>query len=156
MNTFPRIGCRLFIAVSLIVLVACSSNPVKTSAPGNPGQLVAQWAAKQIGKPYRYGGNSPQGFDCSGLVQYSYAKAGIRVPRTTREQLHLAKRIKLSGLQAGDVIFFRLDRRKVAHVGIYLGNQRMVHAPSSGQRVSYARLDRGYWRQHITAIGRLY
>jgi cell wall-associated NlpC family hydrolase len=113
-----------------------------------------QQAARMLGKPYRYGGSSPRGFDCSGLVYYSYRKAGIVIPRTTHEQYRQAGRIPVSGIRPGDLLFFRIDSRKISHVAIYAGQGRILHAPSSGKQVRYDRLDAAYWRRHLAAAGR--
>ena len=107
-----------------------------------------------IGKRYRYGGASPSGFDCSGLVYYSFREAGIHVPRTTTQQYHQSKRIKLSQLQPGDLIFFKISREKLSHVGIYAGEGRFIHAPSGGKRVAYASLDNEYWETRVIGAGR--
>lgn len=108
-----------------------------------------------VGTPYRYGGAGPRGFDCSGLVYYSYRKAGIAVPRTTGEQYRQSRRVKLSRLQPGDLIFFRISRDKLSHVGIYAGSGRFIHAPSGGKRVAYASLDNPYWEARVIGAGRL-
>lgn len=158
----------LLLAAAL--LSACGSAPVRApqaetgsrTAPappshGGPGAHAVQVAYSQLGAPYRYGGASPTGFDCSGLVQYAYDAAGIRVPRTTGQQLQHARPVALSNLRPGDLVFFRFARGdKTSHVGIYAGDGRFIHAPSSGKRVSYARLDNPYWRRHIVAAGRVH
>lgn len=108
-----------------------------------------------LGAPYRYGGSGPRGFDCSGLVYYSYRKAGIAVPRTTGAQYRQSQRVKLSALQPGDLIFFRISRERFSHVGIYAGDGRFIHAPSSGKRVSYALLTDPYWKARVVGAGRV-
>ena len=107
------------------------------------------------GKPYRYGGASPSGFDCSGLVLYSYRQAGVTVPRETDEQRRASRPVRVSSLRRGDLIFFDQDGRKNSHVGIYLGDGFFVHAPSSGKRVRSDRLDSPYWRRHLSETRRL-
>lgn len=91
-------------------------------------------ATSMIGQPYRYGGAAPGGFDCSGLVSYAAASAGIRVPRTAAEQMETSQRVARAELQAGDLIFMHLSGKEL-HVGIALDPQLFVHAPSSGGRV---------------------
>jgi len=115
---------------------------------------VVGTARQMLGAPYRYGGSSPSGFDCSGLVSYVYRSAGVRVPRTSSEQFRQSARVSLQQLQPGDLLFFRLSPPKVSHVAIYDGAGRFIHAPSSGKRVSYASLDNPYWQQHLVAAGR--
>lgn len=103
-------------------------------------------AVRQIGVPYRYGGSTTKGFDCSGLVQYAWAKAGKRIPRTTSQQWRQMTPVAAQDLRIGDVLFFRIDGR-VSHVGMYLGDRRFVHAPSSGREVTVEHLDTGFYRQ---------
>ena len=92
-------------------------------------------ATSMIGQPYRYGGAAPgSGFDCSGLVSYAAASAGIRVPRTAAEQMGTGQPVARADLQAGDLIFMHLSGKEL-HVGIALDRQLFVHAPSSRGRV---------------------
>ena len=120
---------------------------------GNVGERAAAVAMHQLGVPYRYGGSDPSGFDCSGLVQYSYALAGKRVPRTTRQLWSSTDSVRPQDLQVGDLLFFQFDGR-MSHVGLYLGGRRFVHAPSSGQRVSVASLDAPYYEAALLRAGR--
>lgn len=112
-------------------------------------------AIAQIGRPYRYGGASPaEGFDCSGLVEYVFERAGLRVPRDTRGQIEAVRPVSRSELQAGDLVFFRIGRKKL-HVGIVVDGGRMVHAPSAGGRVELVSLDAPYWARHFSRGGTL-
>lgn len=120
------------------------------------GARAADVAAQLIGKPYRYGGNTPAGFDCSGLVQYSYRRAGIEVPRSTGEQLKEARSIARDELRKGDLLFFDQEGKRSSHVAIYLGNDTFIHAPSSGKRVRRDRLGDPYWRKHFFGARRIY
>lgn len=139
---------------------AVSSSPqLPGAAPmvlhGNPIlERVATRAQQMIGVPYQYGGHSPRGFDCSGLVFYAYREAGLVVPRTSREQLRASRPLDLAEALPGDLLFFN-TREKASHVGIYLGAQRFVHAPSTGKAVEIQRLDHDYYRRHLIRIGRL-
>jgi cell wall-associated NlpC family hydrolase len=113
-------------------------------------------ATHQIGVRYRAGGISPRtGFDCSGLVYYAHAQVGIEVPRTTGELLRASRTVHRAQLRPGDLVFFRVDHPKVSHVGIYLGDNRFVHAPSTGKRVSVARLNDPYWDRRFVQGGRI-
>jgi len=117
-------------------------------------QQVAANAQRMIGTPYKYGGSSPGGFDCSGLVQYSYSQVGVSVPRTSREQFKATNPVELKDARPGDLLFFRYNR-SISHVGIYLGDLRFVHAPSSGKQVSVASLETPHYREHFVRAGRL-
>lgn len=115
---------------------------------------VIATARSVLGAPYRYGGASTKGFDCSGLVSYAYRSVGIAVPRSSSEQFRQSIRVPLQNLQPGDLLFFRLNPPKISHVAIYDRDGRFIHAPSSGKQVSYASLDNPYWRKHLVAAGR--
>jgi cell wall-associated NlpC family hydrolase len=157
---------RLTWLVTLAFLAACASSPKAEdsgSASRNErlaradhyaGSRAALHAQDMVGKPYRYGGNSPNGFDCSGLVQYSYSRVGINIPRTTRSQLNAGTTVSRTSLRAGDLVFFDQEGRKFSHVGIYIGDGRFVHAPSSGKRVRINNLNERYWKKHFTAARR--
>jgi cell wall-associated NlpC family hydrolase len=155
-----------FLALTITVLglaSACSSNPVSTEGSaaasgkvavrGDVGEKAAAVAVDQVGVPYRYGGSNPSGFDCSGLVQYSYSRAGMQLPRTTGQLWTSTRSVGRHELRTGDLLFFRIDG-KMSHVGLYLGGQRFVHAPSSGRKVSVASLDSPYYNAAFTRAGR--
>jgi cell wall-associated NlpC family hydrolase len=108
-----------------------------------------------VGKPYRYGGSSPAGFDCSGLVMYSYSRAGLALPHNTDKQRLAARPIKVAELRRGDLLFFQQEGKKYGHVGIYVGGGNFVHAPSSGKSVRSDRLDSPYWSKHLSEARRL-
>ncbi len=143
----------------LAVLTACGSNAsfqAESSNPNpGPGHQAATIALEQVGVPYRYGGASPTGFDCSGLVQYAYSRAGLSVPRTTGQLWSAAKPVAQHELTAGDLLFFSIEG-KMSHVGMYLGERRFVHAPQSGRSVSVASLDAPFYRSALIRAGRLY
>ena len=105
---------------------------------------------------YVYGGASPTtSFDCSGLTQWTYGKAGINLPRTAQQQYDVTQHIPLSEAQAGDLVFFYSTYNAgsyITHVGIYLGNNRMFHA---GDPIGYADLTSPYWQQHLVGAGRI-
>lgn len=108
-----------------------------------------------VGTRYRYGGADPrEGFDCSGLVYYTYTSNGQAVPRTSQDQFNAASKISLAEAAEGDLVFFQ-DQEKLSHVGIYLGDGRFVHAPSSGGVVSVANIDAPYYQRHLVGVGRL-
>lgn len=131
---------------------ARAAQPV--AAPKGVGDRVVQTAATLVGAPYRYGGASPQGFDCSGLVHFSYRRAGVRVPRTTRDLYRRAQPIAMASLKPGDLLFFYFDN-KIGHVAIYSGDNQFIHAPSSGKYVARGSLDDQFWRERLVSAGRL-
>lgn len=130
-----------------------SGRPAPARTVSGPRRLVLETAARQLGTPYRYGGTDPRGFDCSGLVRYSHGSAGVQVPRTAQAQWRAARKLPLSRIRPGDLLFFRLEGTKTSHVGIYAGNGQFIHAPSSGKRVSRASLENPYWRRHLIGAG---
>ncbi len=108
---------------------------------------LVRTANRYRGAPYRYGGNTPRGFDCSGFVGYVYERNGISLPRTAGEQYHEGRRIPQERLRPGDLVFFQTSRERISHVGIYTGNDRFIHAPRQGKRVGYASLSNPYWHR---------
>jgi cell wall-associated NlpC family hydrolase len=110
--------------------------PTEATAEQKPSQtqIMIDSATSMIGQPYRFGGGAPGGFDCSGLVVYAAASAGILMPRTAAEQLEFGVKVKRAELQAGDLVFMHLSGKEL-HVAIALDRQLFVHAPSSGGRV---------------------
>jgi cell wall-associated NlpC family hydrolase len=135
-------------------LTGCATTPPQSSAPRAAHSPVLDIAVSQLGVPYRYGGATPRGFDCSGLVYYAYRRLGLRVPRSTMAQYRHAQPVALQELHPGDLVFFRRAYRSVSHVGIYAGNGRFIHAPSKGRVVSYDSLDDPYWKKRLVAAGR--
>ncbi|MBI3771746.1 MAG: C40 family peptidase [Gammaproteobacteria bacterium] len=104
--------------------------------------------------PYRRGGNTPKGFDCSGLVYYVYRQLGVQVGRSAQEQFRQAQPVTADNLRPGDLVFYRLRTKAVSHVGIYAGEGRFIHAPSHGKRVSYALMAEPYWQKRFAGAGR--
>jgi cell wall-associated NlpC family hydrolase len=100
------------------------------------GQRAVRIAAAELGVPYRYGGSSPSGFDCSGLVAYVYARLGIQLPHNAAAQYGYGRPVDRRDLRPGDLVFFH----GLGHVGLYIGRGRMIHAPQTGERVSIQRL----------------
>ncbi len=117
---------------------------------------VVRPAESMIGVPYRYGGGSPDGFDCSGLVRYSYRRGGFpELPRNSRAQYASTQRIPLDELEPGDLLFFTFRGRNVSHVGIYVGDGAFVHAAKTTRRVERVRFDHPYWSRHLQLAGRV-
>jgi len=142
--------------MAALTLAGCASSPPvsRVEAGAAAAEVAANHAAKMVGRPYRYGGSTPSGFDCSGLVQFSYRQAGVKLPRSTEDQLRASSPMPVSKLRRGDLIFFDQDGKRKSHVGIYLGEGRFVHAPSSGKQVRTDRLDSPYWKSHLSEARR--
>ncbi|MGQ4880557.1 C40 family peptidase [Billgrantia sp. LNSP4103-1] len=139
--------------LALVLLAGCASRELATHDPRHGEEalsmertLILATAKSALGTPYRLGGNTPQGLDCSGLVEMAYRSAGIQVPRTADEQYRSLPAVKQA--QPGDLLFFG-DRRKATHVGIYRGNGQMIHAPGRGRKVTSVPLDVDYWQDRF-------
>ena len=126
--------------------------------PGSALNRVLTVARAQIGVPYVWGGSTPAGFDCSGLVQWVYAQAGISLPRTAQEQYDATDRLSAAELVPGSLLFFRStypSPDEITHVGIYLGNGLMLNAPVEGDVVREMPLSSPYWAAHYAGAGRV-
>ncbi len=110
---------------------------------------IVETAKKYIGTMYRYGGRGEAGFDCSGFVQFVYKQNGIILPRTAAGQFNQGTRIDLASASPGDLVFFKIDGRRISHVGIFLNGLEFIHSPSTGKRVAVARIDADYWRKRF-------
>lgn len=166
------------VVLSATLCGACAWQPPPQEPPPPPRPSAANWpaqpdrryepasearplavraanvAVRQVGAPYRYGGTTPSGFDCSGLVQYAYRQVGVRVPRTTAQLWRHASPVNDDRMRPGDLLFFDIGG-KPSHVGIYLGDGRFVHAPSTGRRVTTESLSSEYYRRRLLRAGRL-
>lgn len=177
--TYPQMAKSRYrlAAYSLAVLfltVGCASTPagprgpyqhpyqrdfrpvVAHERPASPTpSRAAEIAQQMIGTPYRYGGESPrEGFDCSGLVQYSFSRAGLNVPRNTSELTQMTVPVEAGDIRQGDLLFFRQSARGGSHVAIALGGTSFVHAPSSGKSVRTDRLSDPYWQRSFSGARR--
>ncbi|MBJ9977331.1 C40 family peptidase [Pseudomonas sp. S75] len=130
---------------------------VAAAAPKQSSQVLSR-AVNALGTPYRWGGTTPgKGLDCSGLVKYAFNDvANLDLPRssTAMAQGHGVK-VERKDLKPGDLIFFNIKSRQVNHVAIYLGNERFIHAPRTGKRVTIDSLDKPYWQQHYVVAKRV-
>ncbi|WP_232012440.1 C40 family peptidase [Propionibacterium australiense] len=134
-------------AAALAEQEAATSNTATTTAGGGStasapsvtassasAQAAVDFALAQLGKPYVYGASGPSGYDCSGLMMAAYASAGVSIPRTSQAQMAGLTSVSLSNLQPGDLVFFYGG----SHVGMYIGNGQVVHAPTEGDVVKIA------------------
>jgi cell wall-associated NlpC family hydrolase len=155
--SYKKITRAALLAAAALALAACAAGPRQPEprGPTRPSTIIVSpspagttdgrmlmidSATAMLGQPYHWGGAAPGGFDCSGLVFYAAAGAGIRVPRTAAEQYDFGQPIRRSDLRAGDLIFMHLAHKEL-HVAIALDSQRFIHAPSSGGFVRIDSLD---------------
>lgn len=126
--------------------------------PGAAPSLAASVMEEALGLqgvPYRDGGTDPAGFDCSGFVQYVFGRAGVRLPRSTREILDAGERIDPAEASPGDLVFFSTTGRGPTHVGILVEPDLFVHAPSEGSVVRVDRLSQSYWSHRFIGARRV-
>lgn len=118
---------------------------------------ITSYALSLIGVNYKFGGNTPeQGLDCSGLIRYVFQQAtGIALPRTAREQARVGETVAIDKLQPGDLVFFNTRRFQFSHVGLYLGDNRFIHAPSRGGAVEVVSLEQKYWQKAFNGARRI-
>ncbi|WP_079202336.1 C40 family peptidase [Pseudomonas sp. CC6-YY-74] len=150
---------RVALLLLAALLTACAGRPpapqpivhVPVASIDSGAEEVLFRALGLVGTPYRYGGNTPAGgFDCSGLIGYVYRDAaGVSLPRSTRELISMrAPAVGRNALKSGDLVFFATSGgRQVSHAGIYVGDGRFVHAPSSGGTVRLDSLSNSYWQR---------
>jgi len=158
------------IACALSVHCAFAHEPPSAAVPsqaestadalppnGDGAQTVIERALELIGVRYRRGGNTPQtGFDCSGLVNHVFREAyGMILPRSSRAISNTGLSVEKDELKAGDLVLFHNLRHAVSHIGIYLGDNRFVHSPRPGQKVSIADMRERYWAKRYFGARRI-
>ena len=131
-----------------------AAEPPTVAAEPAPGALtdLIQTAMDFLGVPYRNGGSDPSGFDCSGLVQWVFARHGTMLPREAKDQYRVGRDVDLRDVQPGDLIFFETVSRGASHVGIVIGEGRFIHAPNSSGVVRVEPYTANYWiRRYVGA-----
>ena len=123
---------------------------------GKAGDVVVG-ALNMIGVRYRWGGNTPDsGLDCSGFVRYVFQDTlGMALPRRAEEMSRVGEKVRVSDLKPGDLVFFNTMRRTFSHVGIYIGDNKFVHSPSTGSTIRVDDMDDGYWEKRFTGARRI-
>ena len=148
----------------MLLLAACGSTPRQSGGTASPrhaplstvqAEDIAIHALGLVGTPYRYGGNTPEGgFDCSGLIGYVYkSRAGLTAPRTVAQLAGFGETVERDELRTGDLVLFGGASRP-SHAGIYVGEGRFVHAPSTGGTVRLDRLASAYWARQSVSVRR--
>lgn len=128
----------------------------EVAGPAGSGSAVARSALSQVGKPYRYGGSTPRGFDCSGLIWWAYRQHGVTVPRVTTDQARAGKAVKANAMRPGDVLVFKSrSSARGLHTALYAGNGTFVHSPSSGSRVRTDKIANSYWSKRLIRVRRI-
>ena len=124
-------------------------------APTPDGYTLSGTALALRGAPYRNGGATPDGFDCSGFVQYVFGRHGVAMPRETREQFRVGRSIRRNDLAPGDLVFFSTVAPGASHVGIMIGGDQFVHAPSEKGVVRVESLSQQYWATRFIGAKRV-
>ncbi len=149
----------LLLSVLLLGACATTSEHVASHQVNNTSKTrqLTSYARSFIGTPYKYGGYSPKtGFDCSGFVDYVFRHAAhISLPHNAQKISRYGLPVKSLQLRAGDMVFYDTDRHAFSHVGIYMGNGRFIHAPSSGGRVRMENMREAYWKEHYSGARRI-
>jgi len=140
----------LAFVATVIVFSSCSTlgkSPLGVLVSGSTRYSVIRTAEKYIGVRYKFGGDTPRGFDCSGYTKYIYKVNGIDLPHSARKQFFCGRRVGIKNARPGDLVFFKIHGRNITHVGVYAGNYKFLHAPRRGKRVSYEDIRTSYWRK---------
>ncbi|MEK4875896.1 MULTISPECIES: C40 family peptidase [Bacillus] len=139
------------VALALMLSVGSLFSVKEADAAYSPTAVVSI-AKKYIGVPYKYGGTTPSGFDCSGFIYYTHKRVGKILPRTVAQLYKKGKFVSKSSLRPGDLIFFSTYKKGPSHVALYLGKQQFIHSASKGVRID--RLSNPYWKKAYIAAKR--
>ncbi|PLS17112.1 peptidase P60 [Bacillus sp. M6-12] len=147
---------KKIIAALSVASILATVAPTMSEAAASPQTKAIAAAKTQMGVPYKWGGMSRKGYDCSGLIKYSYAKAGKTLPRTTVEMYKKGSRVSsIKSLKPGDLMFFAPNKAsRVTHASIYIGSGKMIHS-SSSKGVSIASTSNTYWKPKFVGAKRL-
>ena len=141
---------------SAVADTGSSARSFLSGMAGKAGDVVVG-ALNMIGVRYRWGGDTPDsGLDCSGFVRYVFQDTlGMALPRRAEEMSRVGEKVSMSNLKPGDLVFFNTMRRTFSHVGIYIGDNKFVHSPSTGSTIRVDDLDDGYWEKRFTGARRV-
>ncbi len=172
-HKMPLFGAAVALCSALLFTAPCragDSSPVAATPTAAASEVTeaasGAWQAAQeltaraldlLGIRYKFGGATPKsGLDCSGLVQFVFQEVtGVTLPRSARELARIGDKVPLAELKPGDLVFFNTRRFAYSHVGIYLGDNRFIHAPKRGRDVEVAMIDAAYWAKHFDGARRL-
>ena len=154
---------KFLLALMMLLCSACSTTQVPAPAASTESTSsdamndLAIYAMSLADTPYRYGGNSPaSGFDCSGFVRYVFQQSlQWQLPRTSLEMSRTGEPLQEDQLRPGDLVFFNTQQQPYSHVGIYVGEDRFVHAPKSGKAIAIVNMRENYWRSRYDGARRI-
>ena len=145
------LGCAVDVAAASLLRPTRHEPTRVVKKKRTIGERAAAIAVREVGVPYRWGGASPAGFDCSGLVYWVYGRLGIELPHSSYALYDQGRQVAQSTMKRGDLLFFS----GLGHVGIYIGRGQMVHAPHSGSRVQVVNLRRSSYRARLVGVRRI-
>ena len=152
---------KLLIIILFALLSACGSAPQRAGSgenyPDEKMNELVMYAMSLADTPYHYGGNSPvNGFDCSGFVDHVFRHSlGITLPRTSRELSHVGVSVNIRQLRPGDLVFYNTQHSSYSHVGIYVGDDKFVHAPKTGSQIRVEKMNEKYWLNRYNGARRI-
>ena len=161
MRNTSRMHHRLAgLVVVAVVTAACVTSPARRPAgprtdAGPPSSALTATALDMRGAPYRLGGETPTGFDCSGFTRYVFGRHGVSLPRVTADQFAIGEMVPRGDLRPGDLVFFSTVAPGPSHVGISLGGNEFVHAPTEHGVVRVERLTSSYWSRRYVGARRI-
>jgi cell wall-associated NlpC family hydrolase len=144
----------LFLFTALPLSQADAAKNIGRQTKMTKGETITATAEKYKGVPYKFGGTSPKGFDCSGFVMYVFDKHGVKLPRTADKQFEKGRLVAYKNLQAGDLVFFTTYEKGASHCGIYVGKDKFIHA-SSSKGVMVSGLSEKYWKDKYLGARRV-
>lgn len=146
----------LMVAVAIFALTLTLFGGAQGAEAASYQKKAVDTAKQNVGVRYVWGGTSPRGFDCSGLVKYSFQKAGKSLPRTAAEMHRKGKKVSTASMKPGDLMFFSQNKAsKPSHVAIYIGNGKMIHAETYYKKVVVASINERYWKARFIGAKRV-